>query len=246
MFFETDAIVIKAVKAQTNDIFLTLFTKKAGMLSVVANGAKSSRSTLAASSKPFVFGQFVINTKSKTMKLTNTSIYDSHFRITDNLETLAYGYYFLELCQYTIRENMADLDHFQLIVTLIDLLSKQQGNYQIMRLAYLIKLAGITGHAPNLGTTCTSCGHEHEHIYFSIEHGGLICQSCRNKESHAYKLNQSFVDVIRYLSVKDIRISAKTKIHDGYLNKLISMFEAYHRHHNQIYKINALDFLNTI
>jgi len=246
MFFETDAIVIKAVKAQTNDIFLTLFTKKAGMLSVVANGAKSSRSMLAASSKPFVFGQFVINTKSKTMKLSNTSIYDSHFRIVDNLETLAYGYYFLELCQYTIRENVADLEHFQLIVELIHMLSKQQGNYQIMRLAYLIKLAGITGHAPNLSTKCTQCGTEHEPVYFSIEDGGLICHNCRSKEKYAYKLNKAFIDVIRYLGQKDIRISSKTKIHEGYLNKLITMFEAYHRYHNQIYKINALDFLNTI
>lgn len=246
MYFETDAIVIKAVKAQNNDIFLTLFTKKAGKMEVVAVGAKSSKNHLAAFAKPFVFGQFILNTKTKTPRVQTATMYDSHFKITDDLKTLAYGYYFLELSLYTIRENMADLDHFQLLVELVDLLSKQQGNYAIMRLAYLIKLTQFTGHFPNLQGKCIHCNDHPVDYYFSIEDGGLICNSCKASGIGTVKLNQAFVDVINYLHVKDIRISAKTKIHEGYLVKLTKLFEAYHKHHNQIYKINALDFLESL
>ncbi|MBS7526763.1 DNA repair protein RecO [Fusibacter paucivorans] len=246
MYFETDAIVIKTVKAQNNDIFLTLFTKKAGKMEAVAMGAKSSRNHLAAASKPFVFGQFVLNTKSKTPKVQNVSIYDSHFRITDDLNTLAYGYYFLELCNYTIRDNMSDIEHFQLLAEIIDLLAKQQGNYRIMRCAYLIKLTQFTGHFPNLSNQCTVCQSEIDDFYFSIEDGGLICEHCRKEGKQVTKLNRAFIDVINYLHIKDIRISAKTKIHEGYLSKLINLFESYHQYHNQIYKINALDFLNSL
>ena len=246
MYFETDAIVIKTAKTQNNDIFLTLFTKKAGKMEVAAVGAKSSKNHLAAASKPFVFGQFIVNTKLKNFRLQTVSIYDSHFKITDDLLTLAYGYYFLELCQYTIKENLADVEHFQVLVEIIDILSRQQGNYAIMRLAYLIKLTHYTGHFPSLSGKCACCQKEPADFNFSIEHGGLICDHCKSLGHTTLKLNQAFVDVINYLHIKDIRISSKTKIHEGYLNKLIKLFEAYHKYHNQIYKINAVDFLESL
>ena len=67
MFFETDAIVLRSTKSINNDIFLNILTRKAGKMDVVANGAKSSKSQLAAASKPFVFGNFTLNTNSKTI-----------------------------------------------------------------------------------------------------------------------------------------------------------------------------------
>ncbi len=245
MFFQSDAIVIKTVKSNNNDIFLTLFTKKAGKIEAVANGAKSSKSPLAAASKPFVFGDFMLNSKTKVMKVNSVSVHDSHYRITDDLMALAYGNYILELCQYHTINNVADLDHYQTVIEIIHALSKQIGHYDNLRLAYLMKLSKYSGHQPNLKENCHLCGKPHEYM-FSIESGGFVCNSCLTSDERLIKLNKTYMHLMQYLLVKDIRVSAKTNIHEGYLNKLIHIMEVFLMYHNDFHTIHSKDFIDTL
>lgn len=257
MYFETDALVLRTAKTLNNDLFLTLFTRKAGKMDVVANGAKSSKSQLSASSKPFVFGHFVLNTKSKTIKVSSCDLIDSHYHIADDLITLAYGNYFLELCNLTTQTNAVDPEHFQLIIEIIGLLAsmasedanKGLGNddkLKLLKVAYLIKLSSITGHSPNLTTTCSSCGSSIDKPFFSVSAGGLICESCQHQLVDATRLNGAFIKLIQYLNVKDVRIIVKTNIHTNYISLLDRIFEAFIMHHNQIREIKSKNFISEL
>lgn len=257
MYFETDAIVLRTAKTLNNDLFLTLFTRKAGKMDVVANGAKSSKSQLSAASKPFVFGHFVLNTKNKSIKVSSCDIIDSHYRIADDLSTLAYGNYFLELCNLTTQANSVDPEHFQLIVEIIGLLAAKANDrkraveenhdaLKLLKVAYLIKLSIITGHSPNLTTICPSCGSTILKPFFSVTSGGLICETCMHQSSDAVRLNDSFIKLIGYLATKDVRIIIKTKIHENYVSLLDRLFEAFVMHHNQIREIKSKSFIEEI
>ncbi len=250
MYFETDAIVIKATKTLTNDVFLTLLSRKAGKIEVVANGAKSSKSQLSAVAKPFVFGQFILNTQSKVMKIVSCEIHDSHFRVTDHIETLAYGNYFLELCNLVTAPNVVDLDHYQVFIEVIDQLSHKSEtapqNLALLQIAYLIKLSVLTGHSPNLGDVCSSCNSSHSMTYFSVEQGGVLCKKCSELDRRAFKINEQMIQLIQYLMKKDIRIIMKTKIHDNYIQLLYAIFEAYILYHNGLKEIKSKDFILNI
>lgn len=246
MFLETDGIVLKTTKSTNNDVFLTILTRKAGKIEVVANGAKSSKSPLAACSKPFVFGLFMINTSGKTMRLNNCSIHDSNFRITESLEKLAYGSYILELCQLSTHKNMIDIDHYTLIVEIADILAKKDIDLRLLQLAYLIKLTKLSGHMPNLSEKCTNCGSGLDDYVFSINQGGLIHRHCIGEGDKVYKLNLQFVQIIQYLLVKDIRIIINTKFHQRYIDHLVPMFEAYVLNHLDIHHINSKTFIETL
>ena len=250
MYFETDAIVIKATKTLTNDVFLTLFSRKAGRIEVVANGAKSSKSQLSAIAKPFVFGHFILNTQSKIMKVVSCDIHDSHFRVTDHIETLAYGNYFLELCHLVTAPNVVDMDHYQIFIEVIDQLSHKSEtapqNLTLLQVAYLIKLSVLTGHAPNLGNMCSSCNVVQSSAYFSVEQGGVLCKNCSNLDRRVYKINEQIIQLIHYLMKKDIRIIMKTKIHDNYIRILYTIFESYILYHIGIKEIKSKDFILNI
>ncbi len=246
MFLETDGIVLKTTKSTNNDVFLTILTRKAGKIEVVANGAKSSKSPLAACSKPFVFGLFMINTSGKTMRLNNCTIHDSNFRITESLEKLAYGSYILELCQLSTHKNMIDVDHYTLIVEIADILAKKDVDLRLLQLTYLIKLARFSGHMPNLSLNCTQCGTELKEFIFSINQGGLIHRKCVEEGDRYYKINQQFVQIIQYLSAKDIRIIINTKFHERYIDHLLPIFEGYVQKHLDIHHINSKSFIETL
>jgi len=253
MFFETDALVIRTHKTLNNDLFLTLFSRKAGKIEVVANGAKSSKSQLAACSKPFVYGNFILNTHNKVMKVNSCEIHDSHYRIVDHLDTLAYGNYFIELCNLIAVPNVIDLEHYQLIIEIIAILAKKIPtseentlDFELLRLAYLIKLTRLTGHSPNLVSTCSSCGNVVEGLYFSVQAGGMICNHCESTLYKGFKLNQQFINLIQYILVKDVRVIIKTKIHEKYVKYLLEIFEEFVLYHNNIKEIKSTSFLNSI
>ncbi|GAU77476.1 DNA repair protein RecO [Fusibacter sp. 3D3] len=246
MFLETDGIVLKATKSTNNDVFLTVFTRKAGKIEIVANGAKSSKSPLAACSKPFVFGLFMINTSSKMMRLNNCIIHHSNFRITESLDKLAYGSYLLELCNLSTHKNMIDLDHYALIVEMVDLLAKKEVDLKLLQLSYLIKLAKFSGHMPNLLATCTQCGKPLDEFIFEVNAGGLIHRACMTQEGQIFKLNQQFIQIIQYLSVKDIRVIVNTKFHQSYIDHLLPLFELYILTHLDIHHINSKAFIETL
>jgi len=246
MYFNTDAIVIKTTRTNYTDVFLTLFTGQAGKIEVVANGAKSSKSQLSACSKPFVFGRFILNTKYKVMKVVSCDIHDSHFRIADNLESLAYGDYFLEVCNLTTYENIKDYDHYSLVIEIIHLLSHNTKNPSTLRAAYLIKLSKFTGHVPNLSNKCPICGLENQDYLFSICEGGFICKKCAACNSGYHKLNDTFLNLLNYLLIKDVRIIVATNIHPKYINRMIVIFEEYHKYHNQVNEIKSKSFLEDV
>ncbi|MBF4694926.1 DNA repair protein RecO [Fusibacter ferrireducens] len=246
MFLETDGIVLKATKSTNNDVFLTVFTRKAGKIEVVANGAKSSKSPLAACSKPFVFGLFMINTSSKIMRLNNCTIHNSNFRITESLEKLAYGSYILELCHLSTPKNLIDLDHYMLVVEIVDLLAKKEVDLRLLQLSYLIKLAKFSGHMPNLTATCAQCGKPLDEFIFAINAGGLIHRHCIDETDQIFKINQQFMQIVQYLSVKDIRVIVNTKFHQRYIDHLLPMFELYISVHLDIRHINSKSFIETL
>ncbi|GAB6109544.1 DNA repair protein RecO [Fusibacter bizertensis] len=254
MYLETDALVIKTTKTLNNDLFLTLYSRKAGKIEVVANGAKSSKSQLSASSKPFVYGHFSLNTHNKVTKVISSEIIDSHYRIADHLETLAYGNYFIELCNLVTMPNMIDVQHFQLIVEIMTLLSNssksvgtdQQLDYELLKLSYLIKLSVITGHQANLQYVCTSCSGQENVLYFSTQAGGLICKNCEGTLYKGVKLNETYLKLIHYLTIKDIRVIMKTKIHENYVIQLNKIYEDYIMFHNNITEIRSKSFLKSI
>lgn len=249
MYFKTDAIVLKSTKSLNNDLFLTLYTRKAGKIDAVANGAKSSKSQLSSCSKPFVFGQFLMNTSNKTMRISSCDLYDSHFKIMNRLDTLAYGNYFLELCNLTTINNVVDEAHYQLIVEIIALLADVSDgvmDFELLRLVYLVKLASITGHRPNLSDHCSNCGIPLNRHLFSVYSGGLLCDHCSQGANDLFKLNETFIKLIHYLEQKDVRIIIKTKIHANYIKPLVDLFESFVMHHNGLKVIHSKSFLKDL
>ncbi|MDN5352908.1 MAG: repair protein RecO [Clostridiales bacterium] len=242
MFFKTDALVLKTNQGVNHDVFLTLFTKTAGKMDVVASHAKRPKSPLAACAKPAVHGNFVLNTRNSIPRVVSCDIYDSHFRMTDRLESLAYSSYFLEWCHLTVQPGISDEDHYRLILDLMDLLSENEVVYERLRAAYLIKLADLTGHMPNLDVSLTG----QTVFYFSILSGGLIDRASAAPEEKLYKFNASYLQLIEYLRGKDMRMIARTEIHPKYLEHLVAIFEQFLMYHLEIKAIKSRAFLEDI
>lgn len=243
MFFKTDAIVLKANRSYNNDVFLTLFTESGGKMSVVTTYQKKGQTPPM---RPFLTGEFVINTKNKTPRLVSSDVSDSHFKLMDDLDKLSYGNYLLELCRLTTFEHVVDKGHYQLITALVAALdSVSVTQLPLIRLMYLVKVAALSGHAPNLLPKCAVCGAEEEVLYFDLVQGQLFCSEHAHKAS-ATRVKKNWLSLIAFVQTQPVEVLLKTKIHPGYMPPLIKLYEHFVMHHFQIHAIHSKTFIDTL
>lgn len=248
MYVKTEAIVLRRTQYNDSDVILTLFSRKLGKASVYARGARKPKTVMSTVAHPFIYGEFVLRGKPTFYSISSAEIIDSNYFIREDLHKLSMASYFMELCQVAVQENLSNNRLFQLTVEVLRRLDKGQGDPEVLKLAYEIKLLAFSGYKPEV-SKCVKCGiNEIEALTgFSLSEGGLVCRACGDGRSTVdFPVNKSFIHLIRYLMYKKLDVIAKTRINKGMIRHLDKLFEAYIRYHFEVKAFRSLEFLKTI
>ena len=246
MFFTSEAIVLKRTKLSDNDMILTLFTKKAGKMDAIANGARHPKSRFASGAHPFVLGRYNLSTGGSMAKVTSIDVHESFYHLREDLNRLAYGSWFLELADVVVVEGVTNHQLFYDLVESIHVLLDENVNPDQIKVAYEMKLIDSAGMRPILNE-CINCGAKGDRKWqFSVPDGGLVCENCTGDFDNLFRMGKTLPKIMMYFLIKDMRIISKTKIHDSYIKKLDIILNAYLRHHLDKTSFKSLDFLNTI
>lgn len=246
MLITTNAVVLKRQKLQDNDVLVTLFTDKAGKMKAIGKGAKSARSSMAAATQAFVFGEFVINTSGDWHQIRSIDILDAFPNLSGDLTAMTYASYLLELTNFLMEESVV---HHRLFVTLVDaldLMSQPDAPLKTIRLAFEVKILDYCGYKMNL-TKCISCSSENNDFkWFSIENGGIICDKCSPLVDQPWSSGKTVPKILDYMSRKDIRIVSKTLINEVYLSKIEALLKRYLKYHTGFSGSKSLELLESI
>ena len=246
MFFTSEAIVLKRTKLSDNDMILTLFTKKAGKMDAIANGARHPKSRFASGAHPFVLGRYNLSTGGSMAKVTSIDVHESFYHLREDLNKLAYGSWFLELADFVVVEGVTNHQLFYDLVESIHVLLDENVNPDQIKVAYEMKLIDSAGMRPILNE-CINCGARGDQRWqFSVPDGGLVCENCTGDFDNLFRMGKTLPKIMMYFLIKDMRIISKTKIHDSYIKRLDIILNAYLRHHLDKNSFKSLDFLNTI
>ncbi len=122
---KTKAIVLHEMPIKENDKRIILFSLDYGKMVVFANGAKRVKSPLLAGTQPFVYGDFHLYEGANSYTLKQVEIYESFYELREDLSSLYYGLYFLEVCHYVLQENDPNVELMRLLyVSLMALKTK--------------------------------------------------------------------------------------------------------------------------
>lgn len=247
MFYKTQAIVLKRHKLSDSDVILTLFTRKFGKVRAVAKGARNTRSKLASGSQPFVYGEFTISKGKNLDKITQVDIENSFYKIRENLDRLSYASYVLELADMVIHEGQSHNRLFNLILRTLKLITEVKSGYNIIRVAFELKLFHLTGVLPDL-LRCSACDKAMPtpKIYLSIQEGGLVCGSCKHPEVELIEMDELLVRLMDFLVYEDYDRIRKVQIGLSLIRKLTWINEQYLRYHVSDKPIKSLAVLKSI
>lgn len=191
-------IVISAMPVGEYDRRVVLMTKELGKIAAFARGARRPNSSLLASTRPFVFGTFSLYPGRDAYTIQAAEVAEYFDELSSNIETIAYGYYFLEIADYYGREGVNETLMINLLyVSLKALLNKKLDN-DLVKMIFELRAIAINGSYPDF-FHCISCGKEIEEGVFSVRDHGVYCSECKKIPKNGIWLNAAAVYTLQYI-----------------------------------------------
>ncbi len=156
MVLNTQAIVIKSVKYKENDLILTLFTRKAGKVSVIARGAKRSKSNLLASSQIFSYSNFNLKKQGDMYTAYQAEIIRSFYNIAYDFDSFSYATYITKLVESSIFENESNNNLFVLYAQTLNFYTQKEIDKKLLTRIFEVKYLDYMGIKPILDR-CSVC-----------------------------------------------------------------------------------------
>ena len=238
-------IVIKTINLGEAEKIITLFTDVFGKIEAVAHGSRKPKSKLLSSTQVFCYGEYVLYKGKSLYTINQAEIIQSFQELLDDLYTLTYGSYAVELVDVLTQENDRNLELFALLLKCMYIMTDSNVDIELLIRAFELKSMSISGYMPNL-YGCSSCKESNAKGYaFSSESGGLICKRCFDMGEPGIKLDPSTIGLMRYIlkldieKVRTIKASINNKIE---MKKVLKDYIKYYLDR----EFKSLEFLDEI
>lgn len=174
----TKGVVLRATETREADYILTMLTDTHGKLPVIARGARRRNSKFAAACQLFALSELVLYERGDWFYLDEASTVEQFTALRGELERLALGSYFAELCETLTAENVPAPELLSLFLNALYALSQLKKPCEQVRAAFELKLLSFTGYEPLLDE-CAACGEkEPGESVFDAQAGVLLCRRC--------------------------------------------------------------------
>jgi DNA repair protein RecO (recombination protein O) len=203
-------MVLSAMPVGEYDKRLVIITKEVGRITAFAKGARKPNSALLACSQPFSFGEFTLYAGRSSYNIMSAEISNYFGELRDDFEGLCYGFYFCEFTDYLTKENNDEKEILKLLYQTLRALSKKTINTALIRAIFELKIIALNGEAPQVfdcvkcnknspGSGNTATEGQNEYRYFSIQHGGILCEKCSILDKQAIRINTSTLYTMQYI-----------------------------------------------
>ncbi|WP_054875304.1 DNA repair protein RecO [Oxobacter pfennigii] len=241
---KTRGIVLKHTYLGEADKIITLFTDSLGKVQAVAHGARKAKSKLMSSTQAFAYCEFVLYKGKSLYTVSQTEIKASFQVLLNDLHTLTYSSYLMELVDVLILEGEENIELFSLLLKTLYLMTEGNLDKELIVRAFELKAISQSGYMPQFDN-CILCGSSLNLIKFSSRLGGVLCSKCSENDRFAVKIDLPSVNTMKFFiknhieKVRVLKINLSIK---NYMKKIMKNYIKYHLDKD----FKSLDFLDEI
>jgi DNA repair protein RecO (recombination protein O) len=174
-----------------------MYTDTLGKITIIAKGAKKSKSKFLAVTLPLCYGEYLVFKGKNLYNLQEGKIINSFQSLLDNLDKLTYSSYICELIDIALLDGESNNELFKEFIITLYLLNTDAIDYEMLIRSFELKLLKATGYGLILDN-CTICKKKISLVnYISLSYYGGVCDEC-NKE-HGLYISKGTYNALRFL-----------------------------------------------
>lgn len=175
MIVRTEAVVLRTINYGETSKILTLYTRSAGKLGIIAKGARSSTSSFGASLEPMSFSEVVYYYKpSRKLQILKESSYIYPFHaITKDLNKINIGLRLVELTNNLMYREEENPEAFELLAQTLLRLNETDHRIDNLWPFFQLRMATLLGFAPHIEREAVQAISEKGGI-FNLENGAVL------------------------------------------------------------------------
>lgn len=223
----TKGVVLRATETKEADYILTVLTDTHGKLPVIARGARRRGSRLAAACQLLTFSELVLYERGEWFYLDEAATQEQFTGLRGELERLALGSYFAELCEALTAENVPAPEVLSLLLNALYALAALGRPCEQVRAAFELKLMSLSGYEPLLDG-CAACGATApDEPVFDAQQGVVLCRGCA--EGGGCPLDEGALAAMRHIVHAPARRMLAFTLEPGPQRRLNDACEAFVR-----------------
>lgn len=240
MIKEFEGIIVSVTPYGESSKILNVLTKDAGIIGIIAKGAKKIKSKFRSTTEKLTLGTFsVYYHEGKLSTLIEADVIDPLNNIKSDIIKIGYLTYITELAYQTAKQN-SDNDVYKILKSAILKLEKGL-NPMIITNILELKMLDYLGVKIDLDR-CIKCGNTSDIITISGDEGGYICKNCHTNEI-IYDVKT--IKMFRMYYYVDIDSITDLKISDEVSNNINKILTDYYDRYTGLY-LKSKDFLKTV
>lgn len=234
----SQAIILNRSDYRESDSLITLYTKNFGKLTLVARGTKKINSKLAGHLEPISLVNILL-IKGKGFDYIGSALCDNaYLNIKDNLNKIYYSGRVLSWFIRLVRDGESDESLFLLLNRWLEVTDAYQDgeftkeNGELFFIFFALKLMTELGYKPEI-YECLSCRDKivPGKNYFNFKNGGLICETCFNKErlvqdvlvAEILTISVNCIKLMRFIMNNNLDMAKKLKIDKKVIKELSTL-----------------------
>lgn len=225
MIEKVEGIVVRETPYKESSKIIEVFTKKYGVISLIAKGAKRIKSPLFTGTTYLSYSSFCIS-KKNISTLRSVDVILSFKNILKDIKILTASSYLVNLSMQVYKQNN-NPDIFDILIsslTKINNLINPLGIVNIVEMKYL-KYLGVE---PNLDR-CLMCGSDNI-ASLSVDSGGFLCSNCSN-----VRMDKKILKLIRAYYCVDINKIDKLDVKKEIMLELDKFITEYYEKHTGLF-----------
>ena len=232
------------MKIGESDRLVTLFSREYGIIKAFASGAVNIKSKKASATSLLTYASFAIKNKNGSLRIYEATPISVFFGAGSDIEVLSLSQYFCELANEFAVSGTSNEEFLRLILNSLHFLTKEKRFPPLIKAITELRVAAISGYAPDL-VACDGCGKfEDNVIFFNINGGNLRCKDCP-KDSGYKPIDRTILSAMRHIVYSQFKNLYSFEIPEEKA-KLLSEITGEYITVQTDHKFTTLDFYNSI
>lgn len=207
-----EGIVLRRHDLGEADRLLSIYTREQGKVRAIAKGVRKMRSRKAGHLEPFTRVNLQLARGRELFIITQAETVDAYLAMREDLETVGYAAYAVELLDRLTYDNDDNRALYRLLTDTLARLNREPEAEPAVRY-YEIRLLDQLGYRPQL-YACLNCEAEirPQDQYFSASLGGALCPNCGPNTPDAQPISLNALKYLRHYQRSSYREAVRAQL----------------------------------